>query len=204
MQPIYQQDFTITDLYVDRFGYLLPSKLLYIMQEVAGKHFDVLAMDYDSLAQRGLFWAVTRHKVQITRLPRSGETIHVETWPMPTTRVAYPRSVVAYDEEGNECFRAITLWVLMDMNNRSMILPGQRAVFPPGSARQGPAQPPLPHRQLHGSGPERPHEQHQILRLDRRSATGLLPRRPYPEGIHRLLLKRSPGGPGPAAGLGFH
>ena len=123
MEPIYQQDFEITDLYVDCFGRLLPSKLLFILQEVAGQHFSRLSMDYDTLAEKGMFWAVTRHKVQISRLPVRGETIHVETWPMPTTRVAYPRSMVAYDAEGNEVFRSISLWVLMDLNTRSMILP---------------------------------------------------------------------------------
>ena len=135
MHPIYQQDFTITDVYVDCYGRLLPSRILYLMQEVAGQHFAQLAMDYDSLAQRRMFWAVTRHKVQVTRLPRRGETIHIETWPMPTTRVAYPRSMVAYDMDGNEVFRSISLWVLMDLDNRNMILPGKSGIDVAGTLR---------------------------------------------------------------------
>lgn len=135
MEPIYTQSFEITDLHVDCCGRLLPSKLLYLMQEVAGIHFAQLSMDYESLAQRGLFWAITRNKVQITRLPMRGETIRLETWPMPTTRVAYPRSIVAYDESGNEVFRSITLWVLMDLNNRSMILPGKSGIEVAGTLR---------------------------------------------------------------------
>ena len=135
MEPIYSEEFKITDLYIDCFGRLLPSKILYMMQEVAGNHFAQLSMDYDSLAQRGLFWAITRNKVQITRLPMRGETIRLETWPMPTTRVAYPRSIVAYDEAGNEVFRSITLWVLMDANNRSMVLPGKSGIDVVGTLR---------------------------------------------------------------------
>ena len=135
MEPIYSQNFEITDLHVDCRGRMLPSKLLYLMQEVAGTHFAKLSMDYEALAQRGLFWAITRNKVQITRLPMSGETIRLETWPMPTTRVAYPRSIVAYDEEGHEVFRSITLWVLMDLNNRSMILPGKSGIDVAGTLR---------------------------------------------------------------------
>ena len=135
MHPIYQQDFTITDVYVDRYGRLLTSKILYLMQEVAGKHFTELAMDYDTLAQRQMFWAVTRHKVQVTRLPLRGETIHIETWPMPTTRVAYPRSMVAYDMNGNELFRSISLWVLMDLDSRNMILPGKSGIDVAGTLR---------------------------------------------------------------------
>ena len=135
MEPIYSQNFTLTDVHVNCFGRLKTSMLLYFIQEVAGKHFEQLSMDYDSLESRGLFWAITRHKVQITRIPRHGETIRIETWPMPTTRVAYPRSVVAYDEQGNECFRAITLWVLMDLQNRAMVLPGKSGIEVAGTLR---------------------------------------------------------------------
>ena len=137
MEPIYHQDFEITDVYVDCHGRLKSSMILYFAQEVAGNHFTELAMDYDALAQRGLFWAITRNRVQITRMPLRGETIRVETWPMPTTRVAYPRSMVAYDEAGNELFRSISLWVLMDLNTRNMILPGKSGISVVGTLRGG-------------------------------------------------------------------
>ena len=76
-------------------------------------------------------------KVQITRLPMIGETITLETWPMPTTRVAYPRSTIAYDAQGNELFRSISIWVLMDQENRSMILPGKSGLNFSGLVRGG-------------------------------------------------------------------
>ena len=135
MDHFYQQNFTITDNCVDCFGRLKPSMILYYVQEVAGRHFDRISMDYDALAQKGMIWAIIRQKVQITRIPQRGETIRVETWPMPTTRVAYPRSVVAYDAEGNEVFRSISIWVLMDIRSRSMILPGKSGVSVVGTLR---------------------------------------------------------------------
>ena len=135
MEPIYQQSFTVTDNCVDCFGRLKPSMLLYYVQDVAGRHFDRISMDYDSLAEKGMIWAIIRQKVQITRMPKRGETIRVETWPMPTTRVAYPRSVVAYDADGNEVFRSISIWVLMDIHSRSMILPGKSGISVTGTLR---------------------------------------------------------------------
>lgn len=135
MEPIYQKEFELTDIYVDRYGRLKPSGILYFAQEVAGFHFSELAMDYEALAQRRMFWAVTRHKVQISRLPVRGERIRVETWPMPTTRVAYPRSMVAYDQSGNEVFRSISLWVLMDLDTRNMILPAKSGIQVVGTLR---------------------------------------------------------------------
>lgn len=135
MDPIYRQTFSINDAAVDCFGRLKPSMVLFFAQETAGRHCDLLNLDWDTMASRRLFWAIIRHRVQITRLPMSGETITVETWPLPTTRVAYPRSTVAYDENGNELFRSICLWVLMDLDTRSMILPGKSGVTVNGLLR---------------------------------------------------------------------
>jgi len=135
MEPLYVQNFEITDIAVDRYGRMKPSMILFLAQEVAGKHCLELSVDYDTLAAQRMFWAVTRHRVQVTRMPTRGETIRVETWPMPTTRVAYPRSVVAYDEAGNECFRVISIWVLMHLDTRAMILPGKSGISVVGSVR---------------------------------------------------------------------
>ena len=133
MEPIYRQTFTIEHMHVDRFGRAKLSVLLYFVQEAAGQHCSLLAVDHTVLSHKHLFWAVTRNRVQITRLPRLYEKITVETWPMPTTRVAYPRSVVAYDKNGNELFRSISLWVLMDTQTRAMILPGKSGIAVPGT-----------------------------------------------------------------------
>ena len=135
MEPLYSQNFEITDHFVDCFGRMTPASILMLIQEVAGRHCVALSVDYDTLARQGMFWAVTRHRVQVSRLPQLGENIRVETWPMPTTKVAYPRSVVAYDAAGNECFRAISLWVLMNLDTRSMILPGKSGISVVGSLR---------------------------------------------------------------------
>ena len=135
MERIYEQSFTISDICVDRYGYVKPSTILYLAQEAAGQHCLELGTDYDTLAKWNLFWAVTRHKVQITRLPKRGETITVETWPMPTTRVAYPRSMAAYDAQGDLLFQSVSLWVLMDMNTRAMVLPGKSGISVDGILR---------------------------------------------------------------------
>ena len=137
MGPLYVQNFEVTDMVTDRYGRLKPSMILFLAQEVAGKHCQDLSVDYGTLEKSRMFWAVTRHRVQVTRMPLRGETIRIETWPMPTTRVAYPRSVVAYDESGNECFRIISIWVLMHMDTRAMILPAKSGISVVGSIRGG-------------------------------------------------------------------
>ena len=137
MEPVYRQSFEICDIHLDCFGRVKPSVLLYFVQEVSGKHASQLSAGWDTLNAQHLFWAIIRQKVQVTRLPVSGETITLETWPMPTTRVAYPRATVAYDAQGNELFRTHALWVLMDTNTRAMVLPGKSGVTVNGVLRGG-------------------------------------------------------------------
>lgn len=150
MESIYTQNFQITDNHVDCFGKLKLSTLLYFAQEVAGKHFDTIAITYEQLAEKGMFWAIIRQRVRVNRLPKSGEHIRVETWPMPNTRVAFPRCVVAYDEAGSELFQVLSLWVLMDLESRAMILPGKSGLTLPGTLRgfELPAPGSLPAKQL--------------------------------------------------------
>ncbi len=135
MEPLYTEQYRVTDIDVDCFGRMKTSMILFLAQEMAGRHCLELSVDYDTLAAKRMFWAVTRHRVQITRLPTRGETIRIETWPMPTTRVAYPRSVIAFDARGQECFRAVSIWVLMDLDKRSMILPGKSGISVVGTLR---------------------------------------------------------------------
>lgn len=135
MEAVFRKQYQIDAIHLDCHGRAKPSVLLFFAQEVAGQHCLELALDWDSLAARRMFWAVIRNRVQISRLPGAGEVLTVETWPMPTTRTAYPRSTIAYDEQGNEVFRAISLWVLMDMDSRSMILPGKSGVVVSGALR---------------------------------------------------------------------
>ena len=106
METVFEQSFQIEDNMVDRYGRLRPSQLLYIVQEMSGRHCSELSLDYETLASRRLFWAVSRHRAQITRMPDRGETIRVETWPMPTTR-----------------------------DTRHMILPGQSGITVVGTLR---------------------------------------------------------------------
>ena len=135
MESVYTQEFTLTDLHLDRFRRLKPSVLLHFVQEVSGAHAARLGAGWETLAEKGIFWAIIRHRLQIHRLPQAGERIRLETWPMPTTRTAYPRATVAYDEKGELLFSSHALWVLMDLNSRAMVLPGKSGVGVPGHLR---------------------------------------------------------------------
>lgn len=130
MEPIFEMQYPITEVLTDGYGRLHPAALLYLVQETAGKHCTQLGVEDTKLG--GLFWAVLRYRVEVDRLPRLGETVTLRTWPMPTTRVAFPRAAEALDEQGNRLFRLVSLWVLMDEKTRQMVLPAKSGVDVPG------------------------------------------------------------------------
>ena len=132
MEKVYCRQMEIPNVAVDRFGRMKTAWLLACVQEVAGEHSVLLGAANGEYNGKRLFWAVTRHRVQITRLPGAKEVITLKTWPCPTTRVAYPRATAAYDSEGKELFRAMSLWVLMDVDSRAMVLPGKSGVHVDG------------------------------------------------------------------------
>ena len=135
MEPIYKKQFKIGYTQVNAFDRLKNSQLLAILQEAAGEHSALLGADADALKEKNLFWAMIRYHIEISRLPRAGETVTVETWPMPTTRTAYPRATVAYDADGKELFRSVSLWVLMSFDTRAMVLPARSGVEVNGCLR---------------------------------------------------------------------
>ena len=134
MEHVYTTSYKVTTLHADCFGRCRPSGLLRFAQDAAGEHCLILGTDWDSMAKKNYFWAVIRQRMEITRLPKEGETVTVKTWPMPTTRVAYPRATEGFDAEGNSLFKVISLWVIMDMDSRAMALPGKSGVDVAGTS----------------------------------------------------------------------
>ena len=135
MSSVFCKQFKIDQTHSDPWGRAKPSALLFFSQSAAEGHCVELGVDRPALTEKGLFWALIRNYMQIQRLPAAGETITVETWPMPTTRTAYPRSTVGYDETGEVLFRSVSLWVLMDEKTRAMVLPGKSNVMVDGFLR---------------------------------------------------------------------
>ena len=83
MNMPHMEQYTVSPLHADCFGRCKPSSLLRFAQDAAEAHCLQLGADWDTMAKKNYFWAVIRQRVEITRLPLTGETVTVKTWPMP-------------------------------------------------------------------------------------------------------------------------
>lgn len=125
MDGVFTHTLRVPMHHCDRFARMRPSALLSQVQEVAGAHAAILGVGDDFLNPKGLAWVVARHNIEIRKMPAFNQEVTFKTWPGKTTRVAYPRYCVGLDQQGEVLFRSATVWLLLDLKQRTMVLPGK-------------------------------------------------------------------------------
>jgi len=78
------------------------------------------------LKQRAV-WVLSRCEMHVTRYPAAGEKVTVSTFPMPTRLFFFPRYYIITDAQGEMIAKAGTLWLLMDIQTRKSLPPGDVA-----------------------------------------------------------------------------
>src|SRR5699024_994828 len=68
----------------------------------------------------GIAWILMKIKVEVNRMPEQGEKIIIETWPQPPGRIAIERDFIVKDRKGHVFIRAVSSWILMDLNERKI------------------------------------------------------------------------------------
>ncbi len=123
MLKTYQEDFRIRTYQADLNDQLTPGALLQMMQEMAGTHAELLNVGRSALIPQHLAWILTRVEVRMDRWPTSGQTLTIETFPMPNRRWFFPRYFIFRDSNGMQIGCAGTLWALLDIRERRMCRP---------------------------------------------------------------------------------
>jgi len=134
MMKTHRESFILRTCNCDFMGTWRPSAILETMQEAAGAHSELLGCGRDALLQHNTVWVLSRSEVQMLRYPHVMETIHVETFPMPNRRWFFPRYFYFRDGKGELLGYAGTLWVLLDVNTRKMLPPGDVAARIPDNS----------------------------------------------------------------------
>jgi acyl-ACP thioesterase len=101
-----------------------PSAILETMQDAAGAHCELLGCGREKLIKRNIVWVLTRCELHMDRYPKCGETITVHTFPTPNRICFFPRYYIFTDQRGEMVGKAGTLWLLLDLETRRMLPPG--------------------------------------------------------------------------------
>jgi len=128
------QEFRIASYQTDLSARIRPSAILELMQEMGGAHAELLGVGRQPLLAMNLVWVLTRVEVRMTRYPVSGETITVETFPMPGRRVFFPRYFIFRDAAGEQIGCAGSMWVVLDITTRKMAQSAEVAAHMPDNS----------------------------------------------------------------------
>lgn len=99
------------------------SALLSIVQQTACTSADELGFGYDDLKPKNIGFLVINNYGEIYTQPRIGETVTVETWPLPPRRVFFERHYRVTGDDGR-CISALaSRWCMVDLNKFTILPP---------------------------------------------------------------------------------
>ena len=109
---------TLKTYQCDRYGFMRPITLMNLLQGLAGTHADSLGFGRDACLKKNIAWVVTHMFIDIIDMPRSGDKLIYSTWPTTAGGVRSERDFEVRDESGKLKIRAISQWVLIDLQTR--------------------------------------------------------------------------------------
>lgn len=120
MEAIHRKKHTVQLSDVDFNKKLKLSTLFVYFQDLATEHSEMLGKGRDVLQKDNLIWVIASARVDIERYPVWNEEILVETWPLQPDKVNFERDFIVYDENNDVIVRAVTNWVIIDINSRRL------------------------------------------------------------------------------------
>lgn len=123
MEKTYQERFLVRGAECDQFRRMRMDAVFTAMQEGGERHAKMLGLGYEAMQEKGLFFVLARTHVQVSRLPRYGETVVHTTWPGVANKFFCPRFHTFALEDGTPLLSAGALWVLLDTQNRRIVSP---------------------------------------------------------------------------------
>lgn len=128
---IYEKTILIRSEQVDMTRRLRMSDLFRLLEEASIAHTEDLGCTRDKTLDRGLLWIITRQLVEIEEMPVYDDEILVRSWQGDMQHVFFPR-FYEIEKGGRVIIRGQALWMLMDEESRSMVMPEDYDIFIPG------------------------------------------------------------------------
>ena len=128
---IYEKNILIRSEQVDMTRRLRMSELFKLLEEASIAHTEELGCTRDKTLDRGLLWIITSQLVEIEELPAYDEEIIVRSWQGDMQHVFFPR-FYEIERDGKVLVRGQALWMLIEEETRSMVMPEDYGISIPG------------------------------------------------------------------------
>ena len=113
-KAVWEENHIIHSYEVDIRGQVLPHVLFSYMLNSAWNHVFQTEFNYETLAQRGQFWALARFHFKVYKAPRWNEKVVVATWGKDIDRLYAIRDFSIHSDSGDRLVAATSSWFILD------------------------------------------------------------------------------------------
>lgn len=115
------QKHTIPCYQTDSKWRLKPASFMDLAQEAANTHAATLGFGYDDLIQSRTAWVLSRVNIHFIKSPLWRDEVTLTTWHKGLERLFFLRDFILTDKEGNECIKATTSWIVLNLDTRRLV-----------------------------------------------------------------------------------
>lgn len=115
------QKHTIPCYQTDSKWRLKPASFMDLAQEAANTHAAILGFGYDDLIQSRTAWVLSRVNIHFLKSPLWRDEVTLTTWHKGLERLFFLRDFILTDKEGNECIKATTSWIVLNLDTRRLV-----------------------------------------------------------------------------------
>ena len=92
-----------------------------LAQEAANTHAAILGFGYDDLISSRTAWILSRVNIHFLRTPLWRDEVTLSTWHKGLERLFFLRDFILTDKEGNECIKATSSWLVLNLDTRRLV-----------------------------------------------------------------------------------
>ncbi len=123
---------TVREITRSQIDYKKDYKLSSILEDI--QNIGLNALEYagigdDKTRDKGINWVYTKLYIEFNKIPNENDSIYYETYPLDMIHFIYPRMFNARDKKGNILFKALLYCVLLNTNDRKIVLPSKANIF---------------------------------------------------------------------------
>lgn len=115
------ENLTIPCYQTDASWRLKPAAFMDLAQEMANRHATVLGFGYDNLIKTKTAWILSRMNIKFEKTPLWRDEVSLTTWHKGLNRLFFLRDFIMKDKEGNECVKATTSWLVLNLETRRLV-----------------------------------------------------------------------------------
>ena len=116
---------------VDKAGKVTCSTLARFMQDMTTVHMNQAGISVESLMAENLLWVIVCTQINISRMPKAGETVEQYSWAGAEKFGMHSRRFAFFTKDGEELLNAASLFLLVNKETRVLSEPTKETLALP-------------------------------------------------------------------------